>query len=111
MVLVEARGGPRGRGWWGAAIMAARVSLCSARMCKGPGQGQGNHSVSRRGRLSFDCKGTCGFGCSHRSGEWEGRGRAAEGARRTGVCAPRASTQPGVELQEEAQRAAPIKTY
>lgn len=108
MVLVEAKRGPRGQGWWGAAIMAARREPLLGANVQGAWLGAGQPLCFQERQGSPSTAGTCGFRCSHRSGG--GRERGGSRGPGTEVFAPRASTQPGVETKE-AQRAAPIKTY
>ena len=63
-MLVEAKRGPRGQGWWGAAIMAPRREpLLGVNVL---GAGQPLCDQERQGSPST--AGTCGFRCSHRSG-------------------------------------------
>lgn len=76
-MLVEAKRGPRGQGWWGAAIMAARREPLLGANVQGAWLGAGQPLCFQERQGSPSTAGTCGFRCSHRSGG----GREREGSR------------------------------
>lgn len=102
MVLVEAKRGPRGQGWWGAAIMAARREpLLGAECARGLAGGRATTLFpGGRSELSFDCRHLWLWGAVTALGVG-GRGRATEGAAQGDRGAlPGPPTQREVETKE-----------